>query len=188
LQIIPYETDIDGNIITPKSDLDHFEPKASYTYYSADNILSATNKDQLTPLYESRNTPAYDKYPAVYYTNAEKTRNVSVKESNYFNALSTLSEQFQSWIRFDVGHDAIGRITHKKIRFKNYAGEQSWSGFRYGANLKSIKRTIDSKNIVTKMIVKNNSNVAAKNGFCSIARSPLNELGENFILNFDYYI
>jgi hypothetical protein len=38
------------------------------------------------------------------------------------------------------------------------------------------------------MIVKNNSNVAAKNGFCSIARAPMNELGENFILNFDYYI
>ena len=38
------------------------------------------------------------------------------------------------------------------------------------------------------MIVKNNSNVAAKNGFCSIARAPMNELGENFILNFDYYV
>ena len=38
------------------------------------------------------------------------------------------------------------------------------------------------------MIVKDNANEFAPNGFCSIARASENPTGENFLLNFDHYI
>jgi hypothetical protein len=38
------------------------------------------------------------------------------------------------------------------------------------------------------MIVKNNSNASAKNGFCSITHAGGNETGENYLLDFTYYI
>jgi hypothetical protein len=47
---------------------------------------------------------------------------------------------------------------------------------------------LNSDGIVSKIIVKNNANEFAPNGFCSIARAPENPIGENFIYNFDYYI
>jgi hypothetical protein len=37
-------------------------------------------------------------------------------------------------------------------------------------------------------MVKNNANEFAPNGFCSISRATENPTGENFIINFDYYI
>jgi hypothetical protein len=38
------------------------------------------------------------------------------------------------------------------------------------------------------MVVKNNANEFAESGFCSIARAEENPSGENFILDFSYYI
>jgi hypothetical protein len=190
LQILPYITDENGCIILPESGVDTFTPKHKYKYYDGDSVLSASSEDDLFLLDESNDKIDIVNYPPTYYDNAEQIRSLTLKESNYFNGLSQLSETFKSWLRFNIerDEDGTGKIISKKISFKNYAGGQSWAGFKYGANLKSIKRTLDSKNIVTKMIVKNNKNVAATNGFCSISRSPLNEIGENFILNFDYYI
>jgi hypothetical protein len=54
--------------------------------------------------------------------------------------------------------------------------------------LKSIQRTIESDAIVSKLIVKNNANEFATDGFCSIARASESPNGENFILDFSYYI
>jgi hypothetical protein len=76
----------------------------------------------------------------------------------------------------------------KGVSFHEYAGDNNYAGFKYGINLKSIKRNIDSNQIVTKMITKDNSNEFAKNGFCSIARAPSNPSGTNVIYNFDYYV
>jgi hypothetical protein len=47
---------------------------------------------------------------------------------------------------------------------------------------------LDSKQIVSKLIVPDNSNQYAKNGFCSIARAGANPTGENYIYNFRYYV
>jgi hypothetical protein len=38
------------------------------------------------------------------------------------------------------------------------------------------------------LVVKNNSNEFATDGFCSITRASENPSGENFILDFKYYI
>jgi hypothetical protein len=46
---------------------------------------------------------------------------------------------------------------------------------------------IDSNAIISKLVVKNNANEFAQNGFCSIARAAENPIKENFLMDFDYY-
>jgi hypothetical protein len=67
-------------------------------------------------------------------------------------------------------------------------GQQKSIGFTYGINLKSVSRSLDSNDIATKLIVKNNSNKYADIGSCSIARANVNPSGENFILDFSHYV
>jgi hypothetical protein len=55
-------------------------------------------------------------------------------------------------------------------------------------NLTGITRQDNSNNLTTKLIVKNNANQYADNGFCSIQRANENLTRENTIYNFDYYI
>lgn len=82
----------------------------------------------------------------------------------------------------------IGKRQQKEITFKEFIGRDNCAGFRYGINLKGIKRTIDSEGIVSKIIVKDNSNEYAIDGFCSIARAKSNPSTENFLYNFTYYV
>lgn len=149
---------------------------------------TAINKDAKKPedyKYLSPNNA----YVPVYYEGYPKIASIEKSQSNRFNLIQELCETFECWADFVVEHDTeSGKILSRKIQFKEYIGETKYSGFKYGINLKSIQRTIDSEQIVTKTIVKQNSNEHGKNGFCTIARAPDNPSGETFILNFDYYI
>lgn len=116
-----------------------------------------------------------------------KRREVSVKESNYFNILQSIAEKFECWLEIKLARDNKGAAIGKKVLFKNYIGNNKRPGFRYGLNLNSIQRTNDSKAITTKLIVKTNSNELAKNGFCTIARARANPTGETGLYDFSYY-
>jgi phage minor structural protein len=109
---------------------------------------------------------------------------VSAKESNYFNILQSIAETFEAWLDLEIGRDSTGKITSKAIKFKNYAGADNFAGFRYGVNLKDITRSCDSKNITTKLIVKQNANELAEGGFCTIQKAGANPTGENYIYDF----
>ena len=130
----------------------------------------------------------YDIYKPVLYSTAEKQRSITIKESNYFNILQTLAETFEAWLEIDITRSAIGAVTGKKIRFNNYIGQNNYASFRYGVNLTDITRRHDSKTVVTKMVVKDNLNEHAPNGFCTIQRAGSNLTGENVLYNFDYYV
>jgi hypothetical protein len=80
------------------------------------------------------------------------------------------------------------RVPQKRIVFKRYVGEEKWNGFKYGVNLNHIKRTIDSSQFSTRVIVKQNNNEFGKDKFCTIARAEENPIKENFILDFSYYV
>lgn len=116
-----------------------------------------------------------------------KRREVSAKESNYFNILQSIAEKFECWLKIELTRDSSGAVSKKKVLFKNYIGNNKRPGFRYGLNLNSIQRTNDSKAITTKLIVKTNSNELAKNGFCTIARAKANPTGETGLYDFSYY-
>jgi hypothetical protein len=82
----------------------------------------------------------------------------------------------------------IGKRQQKEISFKEYVGRDNSAGFKYGVNLKGIKRNINSDGIVSKIVVKDNSNEYAPNGRCSISLAKANPSTENFLYNFTYYI
>jgi hypothetical protein len=97
----------------------------------------------------------YGTYVPVYNSGAEKTRAVSVRESNYFNILQSIAETFEAWPLFIIKRNkTTGVIDEKKVFYQNYSGGNNYAAIRYGVNLKDISRSYSSKDIVTKLIVK----------------------------------
>lgn len=160
--------------------------KTEYFYYKRDELDNILEPEDFIPSINLEN-PSYDIYRPQFNMNAEKIRSVTVKESNFFNILQTLAETFEMWMIIEPEHDEQGNITRKKILFKKTIGKKNYANFRYGVNLKDIKRVYESKSLVTKLIVKQNSNEFAKNGFCTISRAASNPIGENVIYDFQYY-
>lgn len=76
----------------------------------------------------------------------------------------------------------------KFVTFHKNIGQENGAGFVYGINLNAIKRNLDSNDLVTKLIVKDNNNKFAKNGICSISRGKENPSGERTLYDFSYYI
>lgn len=97
-------------------------------------------------------------------------------------------EEVDNFVTSTDTYRCIGKRQQKEISFKEFVGQENSAGFKYGINLKGIKRTIDSEGIVSKIVVKDNSNEYAPNGFCSISRAKANPSSENFLYNFTYYI
>lgn len=181
--------DEDGNSISPgevpKSNLQSQKlVKTKYYYFPKDAEYSSL--EDLVFSYEDY-APWSEAKP-VYYEGCEKRRTITAKESNRFNLLQKICETFECWLKINVAHNDDGTIDFKTIGFYEYVGKENHAGFKYGINLDSIKRKIDSNQIVTKMIVKDNANEFAKNGFCSIARAPSNPGGTQVLYNFDYYV
>lgn len=125
----------------------------------------------------------------------EKILSISEEKSNCFNILQTICETFECWLKIEVEHDEFGYITKdenghliKKIAFKEYVGKDNFAGFKYGINLNSIERTINTEEIVTKLIVGEPANDYTNTGTLSISQAAANPSGESYILNFDYYL
>lgn len=180
--------DDNGTIIYPEKQLaqdDLLEGIVKTHYYFFKQ--SEASADQI-PIYAVQDKIDYSTFVPVMVPGAEKIRTVSAKESNYFNVLQSIAETFEAWMDFDIERDEnTGAILSKKVFFRNYIGKQNPVGIRYGINLKDIQRTFESKQLVTKLIVKNNSNELADNGFCSIAKAGSNPTGENYIYDFQYF-
>ena len=126
---------------------------------------------------------------------SEKILSIKAEKSNCFNILQDICETFECWMEIDVEHDSIGRIAldenhypKKKIRFKKYTGKDNFAGFRYGVNLTSITRSVDSNEFVTKLIVGISESEYTTNGVLNIAAAQSNPSGESYIFNFNYYL
>ena len=129
----------------------------------------------------------------VYNENSEKILSISASQSNCFNILQTIAETFECWVDLVVSHDDRGYITYtdgkpnKYVYLREYAGKDNWAGFKYGINLDTIERTINSDEIVTKLIVDSSQSEYVDEGYVSITSAPSNQSGESYIINFDYY-
>ena len=179
-------------------------PQINTIYYYYDPKSEYKTIEELQFLYKGPEpSPAFEE--AYNEKTYEKIRSITASESNRFNLLQELCEIFECWIDFRIDHDPkTGKILlgkdvgidseeekyrqQKWVSFREYIDNWNYSGFRYGVNLKSIQRTIESEAIVSKMIVKDNSNEFATDGFCSVARASENPTGENFLLDFSYYV
>ena len=202
VQLFPY-IEVDGSLCVPGAEGLFIESKTTWKYY-------LPNKDYTSikdVVYVDESETKLEDYIEQYNDGADaftKVTSITAKESNRFNLLQDLNEKFECWARFKIEHNEdgsiklgkdMGKLTgdeayrqQKFVSFHEYTGERNFAGFRYGVNSKSIQRTIDSNAIVSKMIVKNNANEFAPNGFCSVARASENPIKENFLLSFDHYI
>ena len=188
------KVEVNGEILTLETPVseDTAQIKTWYCYY--DKNSEYTNLDNLTYLYRD-NTPSTSYIPKYTDGGYTKTRTLNASESNRFNLLQDLCELFEVWVELYADHASNGAIEldenycqKKHVRFYEDRIQNNYVGFKYGRNLKSIQRTVESDGIVSKLIVKNNSNEYATDGFCSIARSKENPSKENFIIDFGYYI
>lgn len=191
--VIPGNLDISSNAYTKTTE------KYFYPVNEINNVNSVITEDDIEFM-----SVLPDGYSLSYDTTYEKKRTVTASESNRFNILQSLCETFECWIKFNIEHKDNGEIKTeetpeddgtkhirqiKTVSFIDYSSNDiKYPGFTYGINLSSIQRTLNSDKIVSKIIVKDNSNSLAQNGFCTIARAKDNPTGENFFYDFNYYI
>ena len=198
IELFEYKVDSEGNVLEPNSiDIDS-AISVVYKYYNPESqeyldAVAAHDREQVKFSYVGEDS--WIEVTPKYNDNYEKIRSIEASKTNRFDIIQTLAETFECWAVFNIEHDENGRISRdennrpkKTIRFVENVGQQTGLGFTYGLDLKTISRTIASDQVATKVIVSNNNNEFAENGFCSIARAPENYPSENFILNFDYYI
>jgi hypothetical protein len=192
-QLFKEYRDKDGNLIYPSEVNDNVNNTIYYYFNPGDNegVIEANKM-----IYEYKgyyDDPSF--IPKIDLT-YEKKNSIVATESNVYDILLKLCETFDCWMDFEILHSERGDIeydtqTYKPLKYLYFKRKQyqvNNAGFKYGINLKSIQRSIDSSNISTKLIVKSNSNEYGENGFCSIARAENNPIGENFILDLSYYI
>ena len=136
----------------------------------------------------------------------ESNGQISIESYDYYKPVEITSEQwqpntyyiynqitkvYQLSTDYDSNKKYFKPVTRKrqskKVIFYGEILQDNFVGFKYGINLKDNNRTLDSEQIVTKIIVKDNTCDVANNGFCSIARAQDNPIRENFALNLDYY-
>ena len=136
-----------------------------------------------------------DDIKPVYNEKSEKYLSIEESQSNCFNILQSICETFECWLKIDVEHNEDGSIKldgnykpNKKVYLKEYAGKDNFAGFKYGINLNSVQRTLNSDEIVTKLIVEQVQSEYVDEGIISIRNASANPSGESNILNFDYYL
>ena len=195
--VVPGDLDISSNAYTKTTE------KYFYPVNEINNVNSVLTEDDIEFMSKLPNTDD-ETYSLKYDTTYEKKRTITASESNRFNILQSLCETFECWIKFNIEHENNGEIKTKEVTedngtkhirqiktvsFIDYSSNNiKYPGFTYGINLSSIQRTLNSDKIVSKIIVKDNSNSLAQNGFCTIARAKDNPTGENFFYDFNYYI
>lgn len=185
--------DKDGNLIYPSEVNDNVNNMIYYYFNPSDNEDVAETSKMIYEYKGYHDDPSF--IPKIDLT-YEKKNSIVATESNVYDILLKLCETFDCWMDFEILHSEQGDIeynpqTYKPLKYLYFKRKQyqiNNAGFKYGINLKSIQRSIDSSNISTKLIVKSNSNEYGENGFCSIARAENNPIGENFILDLSYYI
>lgn len=187
IQLFDFASDKDGKPIFP-GDLPSADILTRTIYYNRNSDNQIITLAQDDSYYEPIKR---DDYAAA--------RSIDVQESNYFNNTAALAEMFEVWVSYNVTHTQDGHIwtdpttgePEKIVYFSQFAPTDlpyNQAGFKYGVNLNSIVREIDSSQLTTKVIVKANSQEFATDGSTSITRSRENPSGENEIYNFNYYI
>lgn len=126
--------------------------------------------------------------PTGVETEKEKARMVDLEESNKYNLTQDLAEAFGVFCRYEYSHDDNGQITGRTVIFYNnfLKEKEGYLGFTYPYNTNSIKRELDSTDIITKMFVSPVESQESESNLVTIMSTDANRTGEDYILNFDY--
>ena len=124
-----------------------------------------------------------------------KVASIEASHSNCFDILQTIAETFECWIDIYVEHNEDGSIFYdddglplKTVLLREFSGNDNFAGFKYGINIDQIVRTIDSNEIVTKLIVDDSNSDLVEDGVVSIAQADTNPSKESYIYRFDYFL
>lgn len=197
IQLTRYYIDNNEQIVTIGNIPESKSIETQYYYLKPDTELKSESINVYSDLNYLASEVGIDSkkiYP-VYNKNCEKILSIEEAQSNCFNILQSLCETFECWLKFNVARNEDGSLKldyHgkpiKKVSFKEYVGKDNFAGFKYGINLNSIKRTIDSNEFVTKLIVENVTNDNIDEGYLSIQDAVSNYSKEAYILNFSHYL
>lgn len=118
----------------------------------------------------------------------EKYRLVDIEESNIYNITQALAETFGVFCRYEYEHDQSYHITKRKVVFYNhfFYENEGYLDVTYPYSTSSIKREIESGDLVTKMFVKPIDSVDSDSNLVTIMNVPANKSKEDYLLNFEY--
>ena len=162
--------------------------------YNQGNILFTDTNDDIFWVKKEQLRDLYEQFEVQGYS-LSKVSTIEASRSNYFNILQTIAETFECWIDIYVEHNADGSIyldedgkPLKTILLREFSGKDNFAGFKYGINIDQISRTVDSNEIVTKLIVDDSNSDIADDGVISIAQAESNPSKEQYIYRFDYFL
>lgn len=179
-------TDDDYKILTDYLDLN----KCKFYKDQAEKDCSYGGTDKIC-IYQKY---GYCPYRFETQKHCRKIRTLQGEKSNRFNLIQEISNVFEVFPAFFIEHYPNGKIkadNEKKLKtlyFQTEKGKENKLGFRYGKNLKNIQRTLDSKQIITKLYVEDVDSELSENGLCSIKVAADNPSKDNYIIDFSYYI
>lgn len=116
----------------------------------------------------------------------EKARvSIDLHDSNIYNITQSLAETFGVFCKYVYEYDDNCHIINKKvIYYNNFLNESDGlMDIIYPYQTTSIKRNIDSTDLVTKLFVKS---IEDDSGMLSIIDVGANKSQEDYLLNFDY--
>ena len=159
-----------------------------------DGIIGARNEDVRRPnkVYEEEYITSWEEQsgqliPTGMENFKEKARIVEIDKSNIYNASQTLAETFGIYCKYKYHYDTNHHIIEREcIFYNNFLAEKDKIDINYPYDAKSIKREIDSADVITKLYVPSVENEFSPSGLVTIADASANKTGEDYILNFDY--
>ena len=197
VEIFKYVDDGSGAPIMPGNAPTAASQKIEVFYVKPENGITKnqiTTYNSLADIAADLGLPE-DKIVSLRNENCEKILSIEEQKSNCFNLLQSLCETFECWLDIRVEHEDNGAVKLdgngkpiKTVIFKEYIGKDNFSGFRYGINLQSIRRSIDSSEFVTKLIVGQPASEYISSGVLSITEAKSNPSKESYIINLNYYL
>lgn len=121
----------------------------------------------------------------------EKSRFISVEESNKYNITQDIAEEFEVFARYEFlyeDHNNPYKATAGVVVFYNQQVQDTEYVISYRNNQVGLIKTSESSDIVTKMYVDPVADEYSDNGFVSLSQADANKMGEEYLFNFDYYI
>lgn len=178
-------------------------PSWSYrveSYYEVDKEMENDNRQEEDPtsdmktgkeqFYEDDRIISYDEdnNPIKSDEYEIKQRILTVSKSNIWNIQQEICEKFECWPTFEILYDEEGQIKSKTIVLKNDLPRDALFSIDYKKNLKSIQRTVDSSQVVTKMYVTDLDNENVNEGIVSISTNDKNYMKENYLLDLSWFL
>lgn len=167
----------------------HYEIQMDWSAYPGITLLSSKiYNEAYVSAWTEKTTGSSTLIPSTIQPMTERVEIVEASESNRYNLIQSIAEQFQVFTKFVYEYDDNYHITDRKIIFYNsfISEKNGFLDLTYAYGIKNLSRDMDGTDLVTKMYVKPLEDSGLLTGEISITDSPANKSLEDYIFNFDY--